>query len=713
MEDLLQEKFLWWILMKPNRKSPSLSINWQQMPLLRTLVLVQIGIAIVFSIISMFVVYYYVNERATTALNSRKLDLIRIMSPNQEKIRLWAILGMDEALLISLQDIKKIEFINDVKVRSLTADQLSKLKEEKYILTIPENVDLKLPVYLIFKIDQTSNSTIFSTLLIPLLVFVFTFILIYFSIVFIMKKFFKPLSLLISDDDDSAQNLSESEIEASGEIAVLISKIQISQQIKILHESEKNNFKLATQLAHDIRSPLEVLKSLRNEMSTLPETTRKGLQLSISRIEEITLNLLQSHKLILGFPESLRAEDIVSLVSSIVVEKKIEFRNFPQVEIIQIINSTAFTAYSKIQKGAIKSILSNLINNGFDSFNGLKGKIFLSVISMNGFSVVSVQDNGPGIPLEVKDKLFVKGFTTKKTGNGLGLYNAKLDIEALGGSIVCESDVGKGTTFRITLPSCEPPSTFIDTLETKKYDRIIVLDDDPAFHDVWSRRLEGVECEIEHVHSVEEMLTKYNVLNPKILLLSDFELMDKHYDGIDTILKLNHVEHSVLVTARSDEATIQDRCLAAGIKLLSKSLVNCVKVNAYRSETERTAGEAYGVFVEGGISRIGNTQPPIILIDDDKLIHLNWASYCKKHALQFQGFKSVDDFLKVESTLDKASRIFIDSSLGDGIKGEAESEKIFHLGFFNLYLATGYEKNSILKPSWIKDIFSKSPENIG
>jgi hypothetical protein len=41
-----------------------------------------------------------------------------------------------------------------------------------------------------------------------------------------------------------------------------------------------------------------------------------------------------------------------------------------------------------------------------------------------------------------------------------------------------------------------------------------------------------------------------------------------------------------------------------------------------------------------------------------------------------------------------------------------ESEKLFNLGYENLYLATSFHKDSIQKPSWIKEIFSKSPENI-
>ena len=111
-------------------------------------------------------------------------------------------------------------------------------------------------------------------------------------------------------------------------------------------------------------------------------------------------------------------------------------------------------------------------------------------------------------------------------------------------------------------------------------------------------------------------------------------------------------------------------------------------------------------------SKVGQNQKlsPIILIDDDKLVHINWSTYCKKNQIPFQGYKSIDDFIADSETFDKATRIFIDSNLGDGIKGEIESEKIFNLGFHNLFLATGYQKGDIDKPSWIKEVYSKGPE---
>ena len=70
---------------------------------------------------------------------------------------------------------------------------------------------------------------------------------------------------------------------------------------------------------------------------------------------------------------------------------------------------------------------------------------------------ISVEDNGCGIPPEVLDRVYDPFFTTKKDGTGLGLALVLRAVEEHGGSIRCASLVGKGTTFRMTVP-CFPPA---------------------------------------------------------------------------------------------------------------------------------------------------------------------------------------------------------------------------------------------------------------
>jgi signal transduction histidine kinase len=67
--------------------------------------------------------------------------------------------------------------------------------------------------------------------------------------------------------------------------------------------------------------------------------------------------------------------------------------------------------------------------------------------------VVTIRDNGCGIPKELRDRLFLPFFTTKKNGNGLGLALSHKIIQEHGGAITVESREGQGTTFTIILPA--------------------------------------------------------------------------------------------------------------------------------------------------------------------------------------------------------------------------------------------------------------------
>lgn len=61
---------------------------------------------------------------------------------------------------------------------------------------------------------------------------------------------------------------------------------------------------------------------------------------------------------------------------------------------------------------------------------------------------LAVEDTGPGIPPEHRDRLFAKGFTTKPGDRGLGLYRASQRVAALGGQLTVEDRAGGGTVFR-------------------------------------------------------------------------------------------------------------------------------------------------------------------------------------------------------------------------------------------------------------------------
>lgn len=95
----------------------------------------------------------------------------------------------------------------------------------------------------------------------------------------------------------------------------------------------------------------------------------------------------------------------------------------------------------------------------------------------------------------------------------------------------------------------------------------------------------------------------------------------------------------------------------------------------------------------------------IIFIDDDELIRKSWEMVASEKGIELQTFASIDDFLT--QNFPKDITIYIDSNLGNGLKGEVESERLFKAGYSELFIATAHDPDSIDKPTWIKDIVGK------
>jgi len=506
------------------------------------------------------------------------------------------------------------------------------------------------------------------------------------------STFIAPISELLNQAQ--LVNFSDSQFEYRGRtfefneltenLNSMLSRLREANQKNLSLAQAASIGELASQVAHDVRSPLEVLKGLKNDFFGLPEGPRRRIQMSINRMEEITYNLLKATK---GNSQAedynLRTEELLSLVESILIEKRIEYSKNGKIEIIGSFEKSSYGLFSHIRRGSLKGVISNLINNGAEALNDKSGTIVVSLYSMGDNNIIEVRDTGCGIPNGVKDRLFNRGFTTKENGNGLGLSGARMEIISCGGAIDFQSEFGKGTTFTIQLPKRDPPPEFFASLDLSGYEKIIIMDDDISYQDIWETKLESVKSKIEFFTDVKSLLLKYERLPSQTLLLSDFELMDEDYDGIDVILQYDRPQDCILTTARSEEITIQERCSRDQIKLLPKSIIHYLDIK-----------------IKAAL---------VVLIDDDKLIRLDWKMFFESKGVPFKSFNSIDKFIEESSSIDKESSIYIDSHLGDGIRGEIESEKIYKLGFINLFLSTGFQKDDLQKPTWIKAIHSKNP----
>jgi signal transduction histidine kinase len=132
----------------------------------------------------------------------------------------------------------------------------------------------------------------------------------------------------------------------------------------------------------------------------------------------------------------------------------------------------------------------------------------------DGSVVVDVSDTGQGMSPEVSARLFEPFFTTKPVGQGtgLGLSISRNIVEGLGGSLTFQSTVGKGTTFRVTLPafrqeSQEGPAAPRSPDALEQGGRVLLVDDEPLVATSAKRILNSV-CEVVVVTNAQEALER-------------------------------------------------------------------------------------------------------------------------------------------------------------------------------------------------------------
>ena len=104
------------------------------------------------------------------------------------------------------------------------------------------------------------------------------------------------------------------------------------------------------------------------------------------------------------------------------------------------------------QRDRLKQAILNVAINALDAMSD-GGAMELILEALPEEAEVRISDTGPGIPEEVRQRIFDIHFTTKTTGSGIGLYLARSIVEAHGGEISVENKPGRGSEFRLRLPA--------------------------------------------------------------------------------------------------------------------------------------------------------------------------------------------------------------------------------------------------------------------
>jgi two-component system, cell cycle sensor histidine kinase and response regulator CckA len=291
---------------------------------------------------------------------------------------------------------------------------------------------------------------------------------------------------------------------------------------------------LAAGIAHEINNPLAFVIS---NLSFLSEEMRRSqLSLEASGISgplapgaprqrsRAEMDLVEWQEVLSEAYEG--AERVRQIVRQLKTFSRPDEERLSPVDVHQVLDSVVMMAANEIRHraqlhkdfGAVPMVLANesrlsqvflnLVVNAAQAIP--EGDAHHNTIRLvtrrldPGRVLIEVQDSGSGIPREALGRIFDPFFTTKPVGvgTGLGLSICHGIITNLGGEITVESELGKGTTFKVVLPSLEPrtrprPQALTPApMDMQRRGRVLVVDDEPGVGKVLRRILKEHEVEV-------------------------------------------------------------------------------------------------------------------------------------------------------------------------------------------------------------------------
>src|SRR6266702_1750811 len=244
----------------------------------------------------------------------------------------------------------------------------------------------------------------------------------------------------------------------TGRTVVTLSDITQRRRLEVLRRDFVAN------ASHELKTPVAALRALAESLESAigddpPQARRFAARVGreAERLEALVRDLLDLSR-VEGRTLDVEPLDLVGLVKE-VVEPYAERAEERHVRL-----RTALQAGTTMRgdRAQLSLLLSNLLDNALRHTNS-RGMVRVSVEAADGTVVLQVADTGEGIPTVELPRIFERFYRVDKArtrrtgGTGLGLAIVRHVAEAHGGIVTVDSEVGKGSTFTVTLPSAGPP----------------------------------------------------------------------------------------------------------------------------------------------------------------------------------------------------------------------------------------------------------------
>jgi signal transduction histidine kinase len=274
------------------------------------------------------------------------------------------------------------------------------------------------------------------------------------------RRITRPVLALSAAADEIARgryDVDLPEVRGAGEIGHLTDRFR--EMASRLAEAEELERNFLMSVSHELRTPLTAIRghvaALREGVVTDPELADLSLETVEAEAERLgrlvgdvlDLAKLDAHRFTVLTEEvdmGRVCERAYSTFSEEARRRGIEYEKRADDEPVIVSDGDR-----------VLQIISNLLSNAF-RWTPDGGRIDVELASENGAVLVDVADTGPGIRAEEQERIFRPFWSRDGRGTGLGLPIARELALALGGRIELESEVGKGSRFRLVLPARRP-----------------------------------------------------------------------------------------------------------------------------------------------------------------------------------------------------------------------------------------------------------------
>jgi len=365
-------------------------------------------------------------------------------------------------------------------------------------------------------------------------------------------------------------------------------RMHLEEQLRNAQQLEAIG-RLAGGVAHDFNNILSIIMGHGELLlaTGVNEQARNGLEQirrAADRAASLTQQLLAFSRKQVLLPKVLDLNEAVADVQKMLARVIGE-----DIELIAQLHPSLVSV--KVDPGQVEQVLMNLAINARDAMpNG--GKLVMEtaneeVDSQRGrnlelpagrYVMLKVSDTGHGMDAEVQTHIFEPFFTTKPRGKGTGLGLATVYgiVKQSGGSIQVESDVGRGSVFRIYLPAADggvrkqPEAARGEVIGGKE--TILVVEDEPDLRDLTRIFLEGYGYKVLEASNAEEALHEAEMFaGPIHLLLTDVIMPGMSGRQLaEKILAQRPQTRVVYMTGYTDDMVMQHKVLEPGVKLLQK-----------------------------------------------------------------------------------------------------------------------------------------------